>query len=96
MHDIPQHFMRLRDLMGSNCRRAAGISAAPASLESTCLVLARGLDLFLSRVQPSKTFDLLPDDFPFALLIAITLAMIGASFALRAMGERASIRQKWD
>ena len=59
-------------------------------------MLARGLDLFLSRVQPSKTFDLLPDDFPFALLIAITLAMVGASLALKVMGKRASIRQKWD
>ena len=74
----------------------AGIHAAPASLESTCLTLARGLDLFLSRVQPSKTFDLLPDDFPFALLIAITLAMIGGAIALKVMGEQAILKQKWD
>lgn len=73
----------------------AGIDSAPANLESTSFALAHGLDLYLTRVQPSNTFDLLPEDFPFALLIAITVTMIGASVALKYMGEKTSVKQKW-
>jgi hypothetical protein len=73
----------------------AGIISAPADLESTCFALAHGLDLFLTRVQPSRTFDLLPEDFPFAMLVAITLTMIGTSIALNYMSDKASLKQKW-
>jgi hypothetical protein len=50
-----------------------GIVVSPAALESSCLMLAHGLDLMLTRVQPSKSFDLIPDDFPYGLLIATYL-----------------------
>lgn len=86
----------IREQLTVGCACAdAGIDSAPANLESTCFALARGLDLYLTRVQPSKTFDLLPEDFPFALLVAITIAMIAASVALKFMSERTSLKQKW-
>ena len=78
-----------------HCAARAGIDSSPANLESTCFALGRGLDLYLTRVQPSKTFDLLPEDFPFALLVSVTLTMIGASIALKYMSERASLKLKW-
>ena len=77
------------------CAAGAGIDSSPANLESTCLALAHGLDLHLTRVQPSKTFDLLPEDFPFALLIAIVVAMIVASVVLRYLSSQTSLKQKW-
>ena len=40
-------------------------------MESTALMFAYGLDLFYTRLSPSKTFDLLPDDFPYALLVSL-------------------------
>ena len=73
----------------------AGIESAPATLESTCFALAHGLDLHLTRVQPSKTFDLLPEDFPFALLIAIVVAMIAGSAVLQYLSSQTSLKQKW-
>ncbi|KAK2174177.1 hypothetical protein NP493_820g01017 [Ridgeia piscesae] len=44
-----------------------GIHTAPAGLESTCLVLCYGLDLFYTRVNPSKMFDVLKEDFDLLL-----------------------------
>ncbi len=73
----------------------AGIEAAPANLESTCFALAHGLDLYLTRVQPSRTFDLLPEDFPFALLITIVVAMIVGAVVLRYLSSQMSLKQKW-
>jgi len=71
------------------------VACAPAAMESTCIMLARGLDLFLSRVQPSRTFDLLPDDFPFGTLAVFTAAMVAAACALRVMDARAAVKRKW-
>ncbi len=46
-----------------------GVVTEPSALESTALLFAHGLDLYYTRLSPSKTFDLLPDDFPHALLV---------------------------
>jgi Protein of unknown function (DUF1620). len=43
-------------------------------LESTSIVVAFGLDLFLVRVMPEKSFDLLGEDFSKA---AIVLTIVG-------------------
>ena len=73
----------------------ADIATEPASLESTTLTVVFGLDLFFTRIQPSKTFDLLPDDFPYAMLVLVTVALLVGSFVLRRIDERKSVRQKW-
>ena len=39
------------------------ILTSPALLESTALVFAYGLDLFGTRVAPSRTFDVLSEEF---------------------------------
>ncbi|KAE8293274.1 ER membrane protein complex subunit 1 Precursor [Larimichthys crocea] len=43
--------------------RVRGIYTAPSGLESTCLVVAYGLDIYQTRVYPSKQFDVLKDDY---------------------------------
>jgi hypothetical protein len=40
----------------------------PAKLESTSLLLAVGLDVWATRVYPSKTFDILSNDFNYVLV----------------------------
>ena len=72
-----------------------GMEVVPARLESTCLVLLRGADLFLTRVQPSLTFDRLSPDFPFALLLVVTGALIAASVILNRMDASAAVKRKW-
>ena len=73
----------------------AGFAMAPAALESTSLALAFGLDVFMTRVQPSRTFDLIPDDFPYGFLLTITLVLGGVMLALRRLEGRMSTSRKW-
>lgn len=68
---------------------------ASAALESTSLVIAYGLDIFMTRVQPSRTFDLIPDDFPYGFLLTITLLLGGAVLALRRLEGRVTTSRKW-
>jgi len=51
------------------------IISNPATLESTSLVAAYGLDIFLTRRSPSNTFDVLSDSFNKPFLI-ITMATV--------------------
>eukprot|EP00884_Botryococcus_braunii_P012430 jgi/Botrbrau1/21188/Bobra.0061s0079.1 len=76
--------------------RLSGVDVAPAELESSCLVLARGIDLTMTRVQPSRSFDSIPDDFPYGLLIAITVALVVIAAVLRSIDERTSVKRKWE
>ncbi|KAE8738070.1 hypothetical protein FOCC_FOCC016445 [Frankliniella occidentalis] len=73
----------------------SGIHTAPSGLESTSLVLVYGLDLFYTRVAPSKTFDLLKEDFdPF--LISMVLVGLGlASYTTKRLASRKALKQAW-
>merc|ERR1711918_175887 len=51
------------------------IRTVPADLESTSLVMAYGVDIFFIRVNPSKAFDVLNDDFNFVGL-ALTIVVL--------------------
>lgn len=77
------------------CNVPAGIVTAPATLESTSLMLAWGLDVFFTRVTPSKSFDSLSDDFPYALLMLLVLVMAAATAVLKVLDDRAALKQKW-
>jgi hypothetical protein len=60
------------------------VKSSPASLESTSLVLVYGNDLFLTRRAPSKTFDVLSEDFNYLFL----LSTIGILFISVLMAKR--------
>ena len=45
-------------------------------LESTTLVLAYGLDLWFTREAPSKTFDVLSEDFSKGTLLTTIFGLI--------------------
>ena len=96
----PTHGARLRGL--------SGVAAQPAALESTCLLLVAGSgkgggrgrrgsagDLFGTRAQPASSFDALPADFPFGLLLAATAATLAGAAALRVAADREALRQQW-
>lgn len=58
-------------------------------------MLAYGLDLFFSRLQPNKAFDSLQDDFPYAFLVLITMMLLGACLVLRRFDDKSNIQRKW-
>ncbi|XP_019873481.2 ER membrane protein complex subunit 1 [Aethina tumida] len=75
--------------------RISGIAVAPAKLESTSHVLVYGLDLFYTRVAPSKTFDLLKEDFDHILIILVLVGLIVASFISKYFAAQKVLKQAW-
>jgi ER membrane protein complex subunit 1 len=71
------------------------ILSAPSLLESTSLVFAYGLDLFFTRVAPSKTFDVLNEDFNKAQLILTVTGLAVAIAVTKPMVRRKRLREKW-
>ncbi|CAG2112877.1 unnamed protein product [Medioppia subpectinata] len=72
-----------------------GIQTSATGLESTCLVFAYGLDLFYTRVTPSKTFDVLKDDFDFILISVVLIALIAFSYAIKWLAARKALNASW-
>jgi hypothetical protein len=72
-----------------------GIYTAPSRLESTCLVLVYGLDLFVTRVSPSKTFDLLKEDFDYFLISIVLVGLVTASYVVKHLAAKKTIKQAW-
>ncbi|XP_064629026.1 ER membrane protein complex subunit 1-like isoform X2 [Lineus longissimus] len=72
-----------------------GIHTAPAGLESTSLVLAYGLDLFFTRVFPSKMFDMLKEDFDYLFIGSVVGAMILASIITQKLASRKALNRNW-
>ncbi|KAK9507318.1 hypothetical protein O3M35_007202 [Rhynocoris fuscipes] len=72
-----------------------GIHTSPATLESTSLVLIYGLDLFYTRVAPSKTFDVLKDDFEYWLITAVLTGLILAAYITKRLASRKALKQAW-
>lgn len=82
---------------GTRIEGLSAVSAQPAGLESTCLLLVAGnkFDLFGTRAQPASSFDALPPDFPFGLLLAATAATLAGAAALRVYADKEALRQQW-
>ena len=75
--------------------RVKSIDVGPSGLESTCLVFAHGLDIFYSRVTPSKTFDILKDDFDHILITAVLVIMIVMAYVSKWLSAQKSLKAAW-
>jgi len=71
------------------------IITSPALLESTSLVFAFGLDMFLTRVTPSSSFDVLGENFNKAQLVFTVLGLVIAIVITRPMVRRKQLRERW-
>jgi len=72
-----------------------GIVTSPAYLESTCLIVAHGLDLFFTRVAPSNTFDILNPDFNYVALILTSITLFGATIVSSQLVKRRELSRLW-
>jgi len=72
-----------------------GIVTSPSGLESTALVLVYGLDLYGTRVAPSKGFDLIKDDFEHLMIAAVLVGLLAASYGTRKLSQRKMLNQAW-
>ncbi|URD98088.1 hypothetical protein MUK42_31186 [Musa troglodytarum] len=67
----------------------------PAKLESTTLIFSYGVDLFFTRIAPSRTYDSLTEDFSYALLLITIVALVAAIFVTWALSEKKELKEKW-
>ena len=51
-------------------------------LESTSQVFAYGHDLFLSRIRPDNKYDMIDEDFNYALLFLAIVGLFATNYAL--------------
>lgn len=52
-------------------------------------------DIFVTRVAPSKTFDLLKEDFDYILISVVLAALTIASVIVKQLSSRKAIKQAW-
>jgi hypothetical protein len=75
---------------------ARAIISSPALLESTSLLFAHGIDLFLTRgVNPSGTFDILSDNFNKLQLLLTLAGLSGGIFIAKPAVRRKMLQAKW-
>lgn len=72
-----------------------GIHTAPSGLESSCLVFVHGLDIFVTRVAPSKTFDLLKEDFDYLMITTVLVLLTSVSYVVKHFASKKAIKQAW-
>ncbi|CAG9829529.1 unnamed protein product [Diabrotica balteata] len=72
-----------------------GIEVAAARLESTCHVLIHGLDMFYTRVAPSKTFDVLKEDFDYIMIVLVLTGLVLASYITKYLASKKTLKQMW-
>ncbi|KAL1020636.1 hypothetical protein UPYG_G00002730 [Umbra pygmaea] len=75
--------------------RVKGIYTAPSGLESTCLVVAYGLDIYQTRVYPSKQFDVLKDDYDYVLISSVLFALFFATMISKRLAEVKLLNRAW-
>jgi hypothetical protein len=74
---------------------ADSLLTIPTQLESTSLILAYGLDLFMTRVAPSGSFDVLSEEFN-KIQLVLTVLGLGAAILITRPLVSAKIRKaKW-
>ncbi|CAO3567054.1 unnamed protein product [Mortierella alpina] len=71
------------------------IATSPTLLESTTVVVAYGQDVFVTKHAPSKTFDILNEDFSKSQLM-LTMAVLVVILVVTApMMEKKMLRELW-
>ena len=76
-------------------RGLRGIITAPATLESSVLFFAYGLDAFYTRLNPSQSFDALDDDFSHALLVFTLIALVIGTIVAKRAADDADAARAW-
>ena len=71
------------------------IITSPSGLESTTLVFAHGLDLYGTRLTPSKGFDLIKEDFDYLMISSVILGLAAASYVTRRFSQKKMLANAW-
>ncbi|KAH9504430.1 DUF1620 super [Bulinus truncatus] len=72
-----------------------GVFTSPAGLESTSLVFVYGIDIFYTRVMPSRMFDVLKEDFDYLFIGCVLALMIIFSFITQKLAAHKALKRAW-
>jgi len=75
--------------------RPRAITASPTNLESTSLAFVMGLDLFMARVAPVRSFDLLNEDFNYVALVGAIIGLTVGTYASGYLSDRKDLKRAW-
>jgi ER membrane protein complex subunit 1 len=75
--------------------RVSEILSSPSDLESTTHVLAWGLDIYYALLRPARGFDMLQEDFSFALLTLALLGLLIGTVVMSRLVASAQVQAKW-
>lgn len=53
------------------------------------------VDLFYTRVAPSKTFDVLKEDFDYYLIVIVLAALLISSYITKKLASQKAQKQAW-
>jgi hypothetical protein len=79
---------------GNEVARIRGIEVGFAKVESTSLVVAYGVDLFMSLMTPNE-FDMLGEDFNKTLLLMVVVAVLAAIVLSKYVANDAKLKRNW-
>ncbi|OJD21530.1 hypothetical protein ACJ73_07129 [Blastomyces percursus] len=71
------------------------IQSSPTMLESTSLVFAYGLDIFVTRITPSQAFDILGKGFSKVQLVLTVVALAVGVAMLAPLARRKQVDMRW-
>ena len=72
-----------------------GVFTAGSGLESTCLVFAYGLDLYWTRITPSRMFDVLKEDFDYWFILGTLGILVLVTIVSQRLASIKMLRQVW-
>ncbi|CAD6933848.1 unnamed protein product [Tilletia controversa] len=75
--------------------KIAGILSTPASIESTSLVFAHGLDSYVTRVSPSGAFDILSANFNKVQLMLTVVALAIGIIVTKPLLRSKAVNARW-
>ena len=74
---------------------AEHITTFPSKLESTCLVITYGYDMFFHRVTSGKPFDMLNEDFAYIPLFLTIASITILTFVVAMFEKRKTLQTQW-
>lgn len=70
-------------------------SCIPSSCSPPLQVVAYGLDIFQTRVYPSKQFDVLKDDYDYVLISSVLFGLVFATMITKRLAQVKLLNRAW-
>ena len=72
-----------------------GCLSYPVLIPSAFQVVAYGLDIYQTRVYPSKQFDVLKDDYDYVLISSVLFGLVFATMITKRLAQVKLLNRAW-